>query len=204
MGLQPLFQRMRDELRTTLEELDGKFVLPFDSRDVLRHCVLAYENPQDENALNEIRNARIIAWNWATKTPKAKSSQTQVIVLKHASPTRSDATESDDATEESSSTPSLKALSRCRTAREVADAIEGDAECAGNLKKTWDKRRAFYPKPKGKKGKQANLYVPDELLGCALRNFDVREQDLPKIRRVLGLKSPRKQPRPPAKSKAQP
>lgn len=66
--LEKIFPSILDELRKKLEDLDVKFKLPFESRDVLRHCTLAWTNPKNDVALNEVRDAAHLAWFWRPTT----------------------------------------------------------------------------------------------------------------------------------------
>jgi len=74
------------------------------------------------------------------------------------------------------------------TAREVAFVCANGIADGRVLKKTWDKRRGFYPRAIGKRG-QRHLYDPDELVRKALAEGDIRPSDIPRIRKDLGLKA---------------
>jgi hypothetical protein len=82
-----------------------------------------------------------------------------------------------------------KAESGC-TAIEVAHVIENNAASAKELKKRWDGRRGFYPHAVGKRkvrGGNAKTFEPRKLLDRAVAAQDVRQQDIPRILRDLGL-----------------
>lgn len=199
--LPSLFQRVLNELRTTIEQADSKFVLPFAAQDVLRHCVLGFEDPSNTVALKEIRNARYLAWHWEVRTSKSTTANPFVVLLQHGSSRRNEALEVESTADESAPLTSLKLGHNWRTARQVAEAIEHDQDRGGDLKKAWDKLRNFYPKRKGMRGKQTYLYDAEELIFCAKQHGDIREEDLLKIRKHLKLRPIKKSSSPSAKRK---
>lgn len=77
------------------------------------------------------------------------------------------------------------------TAMELACEICPDTEDAKALKKQWDGRKNFYPRPIGKKavrGGSAYLYSKKDLLQKALEACDIRRSELSRIYKNLGLK----------------
>lgn len=76
------------------------------------------------------------------------------------------------------------------TARQIAEAARNTLTTGPELKRLWDKRRDFYPKPKGKRGKQANTYDPRELLELAVRAGDITKAARDRALEDLGYSKP--------------